>query len=98
MTAFAFQCQDCGHLEVPEFAGDRAVPINCRHCDFGSHLEWKDADGFPAEPGAEGATPRQVIDRPNPFTVLADLTEAEQLDLLARRADAGDTIVRHTPA
>lgn len=96
MTAFAFQCQDCGHLESPEHAGDRAVPLDCRFCDIGSHLEWR-KDGFPVDPDTDGAIPFQVLDRPNPFTILADLPKDEQKRILRERADPDDTIVRHVP-
>lgn len=53
MTAYAFQCQDCGHLVEGSAAGERTVPVNCPYCDIGSHLEWVDPDGFPAEQGQE---------------------------------------------
>lgn len=98
MTAFAFQCQDCDALEVGEAAGERAVPVNCRHCDIGSHLEWRDAYGFRVEDGTPDAIPVQIIDRPNRFTVLADLSPEEQAAVLRDRADPGDTIVRYVPA
>jgi hypothetical protein len=135
MTAFAFQCQDCGHLEEGPFAGTRPFPSNCRHCDIGSHLETReelvdalpdrilaaradalaryaedrdhaalgatmsDLDAQAAGPGEWVSVPTtiQVIDRPNRFTILADLSEAEQADILATRADPGDTIVRYIP-
>ena len=100
MTAYAFQCQDCGHLEEGPQAGTFPVPINCRHCDIGSHLEEQtvrmEYDKDAGEVVAVKALV-QVVDRPNRFTILADLPESEQGKLLKKYANPGDRIVRYDP-
>lgn len=81
-TRYAFKCRECGTLEEPGNAGERAVPAACRICGAGV--------SFDPRTGAK------AYDEGN-WLVLADLPADELAPIREFHGIARKDVTRHTP-
>lgn len=86
LPKFAFQCKHCGAVEPAEAAGENALPRACHACRHGMKFEvHPDGTGF------------SMIDQPENWIVLADLTEKELAADFHRHGLKPDRVTRHKP-